>query len=568
MEGPILISKRSCARNPAKWEAGQAALAAVLLIPVVVAGVLLVFNTGQVTASKLRVQNAADAAAFSAMELQARQMNLDAYLNRAMLTNQIAIGQAVSILSWSRYVGKVGENIHYPFDKLRSIASLIPYAGGALVVFLNTYQKAIEINAKTVAIAGEGYGQNFMVVANTYDAIYAGASSAFNLSLGVSTPNGAVQQTILQLVKLNAGPNARVLNYDSAAGFAALVAPYSSARRNYITTWGGSADGGNNDPGGRARMASMINEGAQPFVTNRAHGVGFPLGFDLHSDLGTRRFGARAETAKSGGGQLAKDTQGNYVWSGADTLRTSVDVGGSCGRFFKHPCWKNSYNQNWGWGGAWSLPGIKQFDYMQSGNRNWSDSYMVANVAASSKTILNRGGQVYQGAWSQDAQGMSKIVRDYSDGIAGDALGNLGIGRGSQKGIAQYRDLRWNSNDPDGRPRADLTDAAPRFVVVVDLPKSSVRDSATALGISHDPDTTNNRLGWLNMHLDTKGAGRKEGVRAAAAAQVYFRRPAELWPRGDGLDERANLFSPFWTARLVDLNAQERAAVLALNTAE
>jgi len=99
----------------AQRESGQAVIAAVLLIPAVIAGVLLVFNTGQVTASKLRVQNAADAAAFSAMELQARQMNLDAYLNRAMLTNQIAIGQAVSILSWSRYVGHVGENIDKPF---------------------------------------------------------------------------------------------------------------------------------------------------------------------------------------------------------------------------------------------------------------------------------------------------------------------------------------------------------------------------------------------------------------------------------------------------------------------
>ncbi|MEL5848032.1 MAG: pilus assembly protein TadG-related protein [Candidatus Igneacidithiobacillus chanchocoensis] len=557
MEGNILVSKRSCARSPANWETGQAALAAVLLIPVVIAGVLLVFNTGQVTASKLRVQNAADAAAFSAMELQARQMNLDAYLNRAMLTNQIAIGQAVSILSWSRYVGKVGENIHYPFDKLRSIASAIPYAGGALVAFLNTYQKAIEANAKTIAIAGGGYGQNFMVDANTYDAIYAGASSAFNLSLGVSTPKGAVQQTVLQVVKLNAGPNARVLNYDSAAGFAALVAPYSSARRNYVTTWGGSADGGSNDPGGRARMASMINEGAQSFVTNRAHGVDSPLTF-------TAPPFARANTTKVGGSQFTRSAQGRYVWSSADTVRTTFQLR-------KHVLfggWQTVFSDTWGWGGAWSAGKPDLFDYYRYGNRNWSYPYMDAHTDAAKKTLLNGGGQVYQGAWSQDARGMSKVVRDFSDPLVADKMPLPGLGRGAEMGIARYRDLRWTSNDPNGRPRADLTDSAPRYVVVVDLPRAKVRDSATALGISHDPDATNSRLGWLNMHLQTNGAGRNEGVRAAAAAQVYFRRPAELWPRSDGLDERANLFSPFWTARLVDLSAQERAAVAALTAAE
>ncbi|MCY0872091.1 MAG: pilus assembly protein TadG-related protein [Acidithiobacillus caldus] len=69
-----------------RGESGQAAIVAVLLIPAAIAGVLLVFNTGQVTANKLKVQNAADAAAYAAMDLQARQMNLDAYLNRAMLT--------------------------------------------------------------------------------------------------------------------------------------------------------------------------------------------------------------------------------------------------------------------------------------------------------------------------------------------------------------------------------------------------------------------------------------------------------------------------------------------------
>ena len=52
----------------------------------------------------------------------------------------------------------------------------------------------------------------------------------------------------------------------------------------------------------------------------------------------------------------------------------------------------------------------------------------------------------------------------------------------------------------------------------------------------------------------------------SSTGQDNCRRPAKivdveqsLWQRADAYDERANLFSPFWEARLVDLNARERS---------
>ena len=47
-------------------------------------------------------------------------------------------------------------------------------------------------------------------------------------------------------------------------------------------------------------------------------------------------------------------------------------------------------------------------------------------------------------------------------------------------------------------------------------------------------------------------------VRAVAKAQVYFRRPASIWQRNDRFYEGGNLFSPFWEAHLVDLDAADR----------
>jgi len=47
----------------------------------------------------MQLQNAADAAAFGASTLEARSLNFAAYTNRAMVANEVAIGQLVGLLS-------------------------------------------------------------------------------------------------------------------------------------------------------------------------------------------------------------------------------------------------------------------------------------------------------------------------------------------------------------------------------------------------------------------------------------------------------------------------------------
>ncbi len=61
------------------------------------------FNSGQAVDEKLNVINAADAAAYSAGVMQARTLNYEAYLNRAIIANELAIAQAVSMVSWTQY---------------------------------------------------------------------------------------------------------------------------------------------------------------------------------------------------------------------------------------------------------------------------------------------------------------------------------------------------------------------------------------------------------------------------------------------------------------------------------
>ncbi|WP_414040859.1 pilus assembly protein TadG-related protein [Acidithiobacillus sp. M4-SHS-6] len=549
------IQQKGAGKQPSvRRESGQAAIFALILIPTAIAAVLLVFNTGQVTASKLRVQNAADAAAFSAMELEARQMNLDAYLNRAMLANEVAIGQAVSILSWSRYAKSVGDNIQPVFRTL----STLPIIGQ----LFDAWGQVTKVASQAVYVTGTGYASVFLPVANGMDAVYAGAEQVFNLALGQSNiVNGPVQQTVKQVVEINA-PGAEVIAYPATA------VKYWLDRRNFVTTWGGSKDPKGRDPGGRTRMASMVNESArqQVFTVNRDHDMGFPLTFDI---LPWFPGSVRIHTHKSGGGQLAKDRNGNYVWSAADSISTKAQIGSICG-FFPHPCWPTVFDRSWGWGGAWSLPSLSSFGYYQSDPvrwNGWQDPIVDPQASGNAKTVQMPSYRVYQDAWFRDGRGMNQVAQDFSVSLPTDAS-NLPFGRGGEGGIAQYRDLVWQQRtDPQ---KDDMTDTAPKYIVLVSLPTKNVHDSVTTLEISSDPTQGGQTpsLGWMGMRLDTQGAGKlgNKGVRAVAAAQVYFRRPNALWPRNDGLDERANLFSPFWSARLVDLTKAERTSILLISS--
>jgi hypothetical protein len=62
------------------------------------------FSTGQISADKQRVTNAADAAAYSAALWRARVLNYDAYSNRAMIANEVAIAQTLTLASETQYL--------------------------------------------------------------------------------------------------------------------------------------------------------------------------------------------------------------------------------------------------------------------------------------------------------------------------------------------------------------------------------------------------------------------------------------------------------------------------------
>ena len=94
--------KKPASNKPARRvrQLGQALVFA--LVFTAAAGLigLLLFNSGMLANTKTRLQNAADAGAYSASVLQARDHNFAAYTNRAMVANQAAVAQIVSMKSY------------------------------------------------------------------------------------------------------------------------------------------------------------------------------------------------------------------------------------------------------------------------------------------------------------------------------------------------------------------------------------------------------------------------------------------------------------------------------------
>ena len=88
---------------------GQAVLYGLFFLIAGLVALFFLFNTGQLVQEKTKLVNASDAVAYSAGIMHARLLNFDAYTNRAMIANTVAVAQLVSLSSWIQYADKLAQ---------------------------------------------------------------------------------------------------------------------------------------------------------------------------------------------------------------------------------------------------------------------------------------------------------------------------------------------------------------------------------------------------------------------------------------------------------------------------
>jgi len=91
------------ARATNQRQRGQALALGLVLLFAAVLGLFFLFSTGQALTTRQRLDNAADAAAWSAAVWRARVLNFHAYSNRAIIAQEVAVAQAVTLTSWAKY---------------------------------------------------------------------------------------------------------------------------------------------------------------------------------------------------------------------------------------------------------------------------------------------------------------------------------------------------------------------------------------------------------------------------------------------------------------------------------
>lgn len=82
-------------------QGGQALVLGMLLAALLAAAMLRYFVVGQVAAARSRQLHALDAAAYSGAQVQARALNMLAYINRAHTGHQVAMAHLVTLGSWA-----------------------------------------------------------------------------------------------------------------------------------------------------------------------------------------------------------------------------------------------------------------------------------------------------------------------------------------------------------------------------------------------------------------------------------------------------------------------------------
>lgn len=166
-------------RHPCRAQRGQALLVALGLLLTGALAMVLLFSAGQVAATKQRLTDTADAAAWSAALWRARVLNYHAYSNRAIVANEVAVAQAVTLVAWSRYFESLASNAAQ-FSALWPPAEpVLSSVAQAAMLAREAAEAAAAIEIPARAAAGVGYKE----ILQTSQEILQLASQGFALNM-------------------------------------------------------------------------------------------------------------------------------------------------------------------------------------------------------------------------------------------------------------------------------------------------------------------------------------------------------------------------------------------------
>jgi len=594
---------------------GQALLLVTVTALAMILALLVMFNMGQVTTEKMRLQNTADAAAYSSALAQARDYNFSAYLNRGMIANDAAVAQLVGLASW-------GRNYHDTFNRLTTdvdqrTAGLINF--GPLYPLWTATHSVAQGASRTIKPAFEGAARVFIPLLLNINTVIVQAQKIYHYGTAL---------TVAQTLGV----------YDSFSSVIQGISGFEMPDSSYLS----SPDSNvikQNDP--KAQLSAL---GLLSYLYNTQQWAGFtktrnplgPHGSETDDNSYRKRYCAEAWGGIFGGDWPCSSILGpSYSWTTIikiDTVTYPADDGTFDGPnkdrmagvvMASADDFTRDRSKNW-----W-LPILIDPVLIVGPNPYYLSAWFLkmlfhdgATAFATNKTPVNAltGGtkKTRDDSWhhrwvANDSTNMLGIATVpfgpipfygylnipvaplFSGGLGAplgkDASGTAGAGwssgewanGASQTALRAYRDVE-NIRQASAGNNENLT--SPALVVEVEKPITSIAISSSKggdvtgnLGIGRagtgaDPtvcggsarDVQAITILFAQNNLDLGQTTNKNCMRALAKAEAYFSRPAGLFPRGDGKQEYGSLYSPYWQARLVPNTAFEQiGSILAQN---
>ncbi|WP_426369108.1 hypothetical protein [Pseudocolwellia sp. HL-MZ7] len=213
------------------------------------------YDNGIVATERIRIQNTADATAYSTMTVLTRDMNFIAYTNRAMVGNQVAIAQMVGLSSWIHMLDTAADN-------LNTLAQLT-YAFPPVGVWLNQVTSAIQQATSAGKTGIDYFAEYFILATDNLNFVLSKAQDGFQLvtaDMAFATYN--------KVAKAN-DKDIEIGLVGSTLAFGSLIQSWQDEINNNNST---STKSSNNDELNRYKeFAGVVNDSRDPFSRNRSH---------------------------------------------------------------------------------------------------------------------------------------------------------------------------------------------------------------------------------------------------------------------------------------------------------
>lgn len=554
-----------------------------LFLPVVVLSLVFLYKAGRITSEKMELQNAADAAAFSISVVEARDLNYMAYTNRAMVANEVAIGQLVGLASWGRHWKGF-----YDYMKAYDTLVLSPITFGVSTPIVEAF----------AAFTFKAPGEVLSTVLGTIAKVGAQVLSMINKVFGASQTGFHIVSILYavsvldDIVDRNA-PDAELSPFGLlgllAHAYTFGVIPGAPAIPGmappFITTFSPTSVDPE-DQAGMQNFAALVNQSRDEFTTKRGWEwllelinideslCVFSCGDPIYFEMSIKIYFA-FEFQRLGGSELrhvGADAVGNkFNWSAADatdvgvlfdlafSAKAVVDLGilGS----FDIPL--GGLSVDFGSGSVSlavcipiPIPGFGCIDVTILDNIDFPTAlpfsgaaYQTGPAGAHHTDVFNDDAPLYGDA-PEDFIAWKTGIPPYAYGIGTPAVGHMVQAQNKSttyKGIPRYNDTVPN-DDPWGFQ-------APYVLIGLTKDLDPIRDKDRVY-----------KAGGLNGRLEANYTDEVDELGVLAKAEVYFARPNDLsyFQRLDGYQEYGNAFNPYWQARLVSVNyADEIVGLLA-----